>query len=181
MTTDAVDDGSLQVHGSLMVGYAQACVNLNIVAGRGAMDFISRLDVNAWYPLARWKQLEQLVMQSYKNVDPIMVKVGIQMMAGWYHFGPGKSVLRGGASFLHFQTGNGGFQSVVRGPASEVGSFELDQFDRRAGKAAIYSTTPFNRKMECGVLIGGILAPGDISYVDVVNDTHPDLLVVEFH
>ena len=35
--------------------------------------------------------------------------------------------------------------------------------------------------MECGVLIGGMLAPGDIDYVDVRNDEDSDHLIVEFH
>lgn len=169
------------VHGSLMVGFAQACVNLNIVAGRDATNFIKGLQINDWYPLAQWERLQELVVRSYGNVDPIMVKVGIAMMTGWYHYGPGKEVVRRGASFLHYQTGSGGFASVVRGPESVVGSFELELFDKSRGKAIVHSTTPFNRKMECGVLIGGMLAPGDIDFVDVVNDEHSDYLVVEFH
>lgn len=169
------------VHGSLMVGFAQACVNLNIVAGRDAQRFIQELRIDAWYPLSQWQMLQRLVVQTYRNVDPIMVKVGIAMMTGWYHFGPGKSHIRRGAAFLHFQTGSSGFASVVQGPEDLVGSFELELFDKQAGRAVVHSTTPFNRKMECGVLIGGILAPGDIDYVDVHNDSDPDLLVVEFH
>jgi hypothetical protein len=70
---------------------------------------------------------------------------------------------------------------VVRGPPELVGAFEIQSFDPAAGRAVIHSTTPFNRKMECGVLIGGILAPGDVVYVDVKNEADPDLLVVEFH
>ena len=44
----------------------------------------------------------------------------------------------------------------------------------------VRTTTPFNRKMECGVLVGGILAPGDVDYVDVTNED-ADHIVVEFH
>lgn len=170
------------VQGALMVGYAQACKNLNIVAGQEATGFIENLDVMQWYPLSQWQKLERLVVHHYANVDPIMVKVGIEMMMGWYHFGPGKELIRGrGAAFLHFQTGSSGFQSVVKGDESQVGAFELELFDKRAGRAIIRSTTPFNRKMECGVLIGGMLAPGDIDYVDVSNARDPNLLEVEFH
>jgi len=171
----------MQVHGALMVGFAQACVNLNIVAGHDATSFIKGLQINDWYPLSQWEKLQELVVRSYGNVDPIMVKVGIAMMTGWYHFGPGKSVVRKGVSFLHYQTGSGGFASVVRGPESVVGSFELEQFDKSRGVAVVHSTTPFNRKMECGVIIGGMSAPGDIDYVDVSNDGDPDRLLVEFH
>ncbi len=171
----------MQVHGALMVGFAQACVNLHIVAGRDATSFIQGLQINDWYPLSEWERLQDLVVRSYRNVDPIMVKVGAAMMTGWYQFGPGKSLLRDGASFLQYQTGSGGFASVVRGPERAVGTFELELFDRANGRAVVHSTTPFNRKMECGVLIGGLLAPGDIDYVDVRNDQDPNRLVVEFH
>ena len=170
----------MMVHGALMVGYAQACKNLNIVAGQRAMQFIDNLDMNAWYPLARWQELESIVVRSYKNFDPILVKVGIEMMTGWYHYGPGKGLIKNGPDFIHFQTGSGGFSSVVRGPKEQVGAFELQSFDAGRGKAVIHSTTPFNRKMECGVLIGGILAPGDVDYVDVTNED-PNYLVVELH
>ena len=77
--------------------------------------------------------------------------------------------------------GSGGFASVVRGPESVVGSFELEQFDKTRGIAVVHSTTPFNRKMECGVIVGGMTAPGDIDFVDVSNEADPDRLVVEFH
>ncbi len=176
---DPMDE--MQVHGALMVGFAQACVNLNIVAGQDATRFIGGLQINDWYPLSQWEKLQELVIRSYGNVDPIMVKVGIAMMHGWYHFGPGKSVVKKGISFLHYQTGSGGFASVVRGPESVVGSFELEQFDKTRGIAVVHSTTPFNRKMECGVIVGGMTAPGDIDFVDVSNEADPDRLVVEFH
>lgn len=180
-TTTAATGSELMVFGALMVGYAQACVNLNIVAGHRAVALISNLDVNTWYPLSRWRELESIVVASYRDAGPIMVKVGIEMMTGWYHFGPGKSLIKRGVDFLEFQTGSNGFSSVVRGPKEQVGAFELASCDARSGKAVIRSTTPFNRKMECGVLIGGLLAPGDIDYVDVTNEKDPDLLLVEFH
>lgn len=173
--------GELQVHGALMMGYAQACLNLNIVAGRQAMELISGLELHKWYPLSRWRELESFVLRSYKHADPILVKVGIEMMRIWYNYGPGRSLIDRGASFLHFQTGSGGFQSVVQGPATAVGSFDLVAFDERHGHAVVHSTTPFNRKMETGVLIGGVSAPGDLDYVDVVTGDSPDLLVIEFH
>jgi hypothetical protein len=173
--------GELLVHGALVVGYAQACVNLHIVAGRRAAELVHDLDVTRWYPLSRWRELERVVVQAYQRSDAIMVKVGMEMMAGWYQFGPGKDLIRSGADFLQFQTGSNGFTSVVRGPPELVGAFEIRSFDPAAGRAVVHSTTPFSRKMECGVLMGGILAPGDVEYVDVKNEADPDLLEVEFH
>lgn len=181
MSAVAVRDEALLVHGSLMVGYAQACRNLNIVVGREVHQRSSDLEVNRWYPLSEWKSLEKLVTGHYVDVDPILVKVGMEMMTGWYEFGPGQSLIEGGVDFLHFQTEGGGFRSVVKGPPGRVGTFELAHFDRKRGRATVRSTTIFPRKMECGVLIGGMLAPGDIDYVEVDNHASPDLLEVEFH
>lgn len=175
------DETEPMVHGTLMAGFAQACLNLNIVAGRAVAETLDDLDVFRWYPLARWLALEQTIGSTYVSVDPIRLKLGIEMMTLWYHMGPGKDVIRRGVDFLHFQTGSTGIVSVIRGPRGLVGSFVLREFDAAAGRAVVHSTTPFNREIESGVLIGGLLAPGDIDYVDVRNDGDPDLLVVEFH
>jgi len=174
-------DAEPMVHGTLMAGYAQACINLNIVAGPQVNELLRDLDVGQWYPLRRWVQLEQMIGATYQHNDPIRLKLGIEMMSLWYHHGPGRDVVRRGVDFLHFQTGSTGIVSVMRGPQAAVGSFVLREFDAAAGRAVVHSTTPFHRKIECGVLIGGLLAPGDLDYVDVHNDGDPDMLVVEFH
>ena len=171
----------MMVHGSLMIGYALACMNLNIVAGRRATEMLEGIELQKWYPLSRWHSLERIVVQSYRNAPPIMLKVGIEMMTMWYHHGPGQSLVGSGSGFLRFQTEGGGFQSVVLGTADAVGEFKLLEFDAQRGRAVVYSTTPFNRDMERGVLIGGVMAPGDLDYVDVVSSDDPNRLVVEFH
>lgn len=176
-----IDPPEPMVHGTLMAGFAQACINLKIVAGRQAGELLADLDVSQWYPLRRWVQLEQMIGVTYQQVDPIRLKLGMEMMSLWYHRGPGREVVRRGVDFLHFQTGSTGIVSVIRGPRELVGSFDLREFDAAAGRAVIHSTTPFHRKIESGVLIGGLLAPGDLDYVNVHNDGDPDLLVVEFH
>jgi hypothetical protein len=180
-TTSINSSNEMLVHGTLMMGYAQACLNLNIVAGRQAMELITKLQPNHWYPLSHMRELESFVLRSYKNSDPILLKVGIEMMRIWYTHGPGRSLVNRGAAFLHFQTGSSGFQSVVQGPSSTVGSFDLVAFDESRGHAVVHTTTLFNRKMECGVLIGGVISPGDLDYVDVNNDENPDYIVIEFH
>jgi len=172
---------NLEVFGALIQGYAQACLNLNIVAGRKVTDFLSHIETVGWYPLSMWADLEKLVLQSYKNADPIMLRVGIEMMTAWYQFGPGKDLVSKGVDFLHFQTGSGGIESVIKGPQESVGNFKLKSLDVENGRATVYSTTPFNRKMECGVLIGGMLAPGDLDYVDIDNNVDNDYLEIEFH
>jgi hypothetical protein len=169
------------VHGALMAGFAQACVNLNIVAGRRATALLADIDVGRWFPLTKWLELERMVGESYANVEPIRLKLGIEMMTLWYHHGPGKALIHRGADFLHFQTGSHGIASVIRGPRGMVGSFDLEDFDAERGHAVIRSSTPFDKTIERGVLIGGVMAPGDLYYVDVTNDGDPNRLVVEFH
>ena len=175
------EEGALEVFGALIQGYAQACLNLNIVAGKEATETFSKIDMVSWYPLATWVELEKTVVQSYQNSNPIMVRVGIEMMTAWYRYGPGKSFITSGVDFIHYQTGSQGYESVVKGPREFVGAFELKSFNPEEGKALIQSTTPFNRKMECGVLIGGLSAPGDLDYVEVTNSNNPDYLEIEFH
>lgn len=171
----------LRVFGALLTGYAQACINLNIVAGRKSDELLDDLEVNRWYAIERWRRFEQVVLASYEHAAPIMERVGMQMMLGWYHHGPGRSLIRNGADFLVFQTGNGGYASVVEGPTSEVGAFSLLHNDPIRGRAQVRSTTPFNREMERGVLIGGMKAPGDLDYVDVVYHPADQIFDIEYH
>ena len=171
----------LKVQGALIQGYAQACLNLNIVAGVKIAKYTEEIDMAKWYPLEYFIMLENTVIQSYKNANAILVRVGIEMMLAWYKFGPGKNIIKKGIDFLHFQTGSEGYVSVVKGPRPLVGAFHLKDINLSTGKAYVHSTTPFNRKMECGVLIGGMSAPGDLDYVDAINYNNPDLIEIEFH
>jgi len=177
-----MSDIKLKVLGALIMGYAQACLNLNIIAGKKVTNFLNTIKPTEWYPLERWTELEKIVLQSYTNADAILIRVGIEMMLAWYNFGPGKKIINKGIDFLHFQTSSEGYASVVEGSADQVGSFELKTVNPDKGKAVVKSTTPFNRKMECGVLIGGMKAPGDLDYIDVDNSsTQPDIIRIEFH
>ncbi|GAH87659.1 unnamed protein product, partial [marine sediment metagenome] len=83
--------------------------------------------------------------------------------------------------FLHFQSGSQGYASVIKGPKEVVGSFKLVKLEKNLGKALIHSTTPFNKNMERGVIIGGMSAPGDLDYIDVNNDKDEHYFNIEFH
>jgi hypothetical protein len=171
------------VHGTLMAGFAQACINLNIVAGRRAPPICSPTSTSA--AGTRWpggSQLEQTIGATYLycRPDPAQARhrdddaVVPPRTRARRH--PPRRRLPALPDRQHrHRLGH------PRAEGELVGSFDLREFDPRAGRAVIHSTTPFNRKIECGVLIGGLLAPGDIDYVDVTNDADPDLLVVEFH
>jgi len=171
----------LRVFGATIQGFAQACINLNIVAGSKASELISDIEVTSWYPFARLREIERTVIEAYDNAGPILERVGIEMMFGWYNAGPGKEIIKKGVDFLYFQTGSQGYASVVVGPEALVGSFKLAEIDEASGKALIQSTTPFNKDMERGVVIGGMSAPGDLDYIDVTNDEDEHFFRIEFY
>ena len=171
----------LEVFGATIQGFAQACINLNIVAGSKANILIKDIEVNKWYPFEILRDLERIVIESYENVEPILERVGMEMMLIWYNFGPGKQIIDGGVDFLSFQSGSQGYASVVRGPEELVGSFKLVKLEDNLGKALIHSTTPFNKNLERGVIIGGMSAPGDLDYIDVNNDEEEYYFNIEFH
>jgi hypothetical protein len=170
----------LVVFGATIQGYAQACINLNIVAGSKAENLIGEIEVTGWYPFEKLLEIERVVTGAYENAGPILERVGMEMMLGWYNFGPGKDIVKKGVDFLRFQTGSQGYASVVKGPEKLVGSFNLEFLDEEAGRARINSTTPFNKDQERGVIIGGMSAPGDLDYIDVKNNENPQIFEIEF-
>jgi hypothetical protein len=170
----------LVVFGATIQGYAQACINLNIVAGSKAENLIGEIEVTGWYPFEKLLEIERVVTEAYENAGPILERVGMEMMLGWYNYGPGKDIIKKGVDFLHFQTGSQGYASVVKGPEKLVGSFNLEHLDEEGGKAIIHSTTPFNKDQERGVIIGGMSAPGDLDYIDVKNKENPQIFDIEF-
>ncbi|MBI4953907.1 MAG: hypothetical protein HY908_17920 [Myxococcales bacterium] len=171
----------LLVMGATIQGFAQACVNLHIVAGRQTEGLVHDIDMMGMYPFERLRALERLVLHAYAHSAAILERVGMAMMLGWYHFGPGKQIVKTGADFLRFQSGSQGYASVVKGPENLVGFFRLVDLDERAGLAHVHSTTPFEKNLERGVLIGGMSAPADLDYIEVVNAEDPHHFRIEFH
>ena len=171
----------LEVFGATILGFAQACINLNIVADPKANDLIKDIEVNKWYSFDVLRDLERIVIESYENVEPILERVGMKMMLIWYGSGPGKQIIDGGVDFLRFQSGSEGYASVVKGPEELVGNFKLVKLEETLGKALVHSTTPFDKNLERGVIIGGMSAPGDLDYIDVNNDEDEHYFNIEFH
>ncbi len=170
----------LRVYGATLQGFAQACVNLNIVAGNKASEALREIEINEWYPFELLRTIERIVIDSYENADPILERVGVEMMLGWYNLGPGKQFVKRGADFLYFQTGSHGYSSVVKGPPELVGDFDLVEIDEENGFAVVQSSTPFNKSLERGVIIGGLSAPGDLDYIDVTNREDERRFLIEF-
>jgi hypothetical protein len=171
----------LEVSGALMQGFSQAGIKLKIITRIKLHSFFTDFNVDNWYPIKDWKALQEIVSKKYANSSPILEKVGIEMMNIWYHHVIGSKLVKSGVEFLYFQTSSNGYYSVVRGPSSKIGKFDLIELDEKNGTAIVHSTTPFNRDMERGILIGGMKAPGDLNYVDVNNDEHRDYFEIKFH
>ncbi|MBW2342378.1 MAG: hypothetical protein JRF50_18940, partial [Deltaproteobacteria bacterium] len=123
----------LEVFGATLLGFAEACKDLNIVAGSTAGELVSGVEVNKWYPFKRLRDIEATVIEAYKNAGPILEKAGAEMMLTWYNLGPGKEIINTGVDFLRFQSGSQGYASVVKGPEDLVGSFELVELDENKG------------------------------------------------
>ncbi len=170
----------LKVFGATLQGFARACIDLKIIAGPEANKVVDDVEINKWYPFKRLRDIESIVMENYRNPEPILEKAGAEMMTIWFNFGPGKQIIDGGIDFLKFQTSSQGYDSVVKGPKDIVGSFELVEIDEKNGKCLIYSTTPFNKDLERGIIIGGMSAPGDLDYIDVNNNEDKQYFRIEF-
>lgn len=181
MADDNGNSNELVVLGATLQGFAQACINLNIVAGSQAGGLLSGIEMNGWYPFDRLREIESVVIGAYESAGPILERVGMEMMLGWYHYGPGKEIIKKGIDFLEFQSGSQGYHSVVKGPKELVGSFDLVELSVEKGSALIHSTNPFNKDLERGVIIGGMSSAGDLDYIDVDNSEDEQRFVIEFH
>jgi len=172
--------GESEVLGVFVASFFRACVHLNILMG----DEVAALgDVrpDEWLPAARFTSAFASLDRRFRNFEPVKERIGIEMMRLWYELGPGRSIVKRGVDFLHYQTGSEGYHSVVRGPAAEIGAFTLEALDESAGRARVRSTTPFDRSMERGVLVGGMKITGDLAYVAVDNAADPDVFEIELH
>lgn len=171
-------NGQVEIHGALLRSFANAGESLKLLL-RGDAERIEAFEPDKWYPIEEFQKLLRRASQ-YKNHGSILEQIGIEMMKGWYHHGPGKSVISSGVDFLTFQTGSKGFRSVVKGPPEFVGNFDLIELDEAGGTAGVHSTTVFPRALERGVLIGGLGLAGDLLYYDVSNTSHADRFDISF-
>jgi hypothetical protein len=158
----------------------RAFVHLHVLGGPEVDALSAGVDPMGFYPYAKFAALLAAVEKRFRDMDPVLEQLGVQMMKDWYELGPGQSLVASGAAFLRFQTGSEGYRSVVQGPESAVGGFALTAIDETAGTACVRSSTPFPRAMERGVLLGGMQAPGDLAYVRVTNAEDADVFDVVF-
>lgn len=174
-------ENSIKILGVTIRGFAQALSSLHIIAGSTVESFFKDIDVMDWHPIEKFTELEKIVLQNYINAGPILERVGMAMMNDWYYHGPGKEIINSGAGFLHFQSSSEGYHSLVKGPRNIIGSFSLAEIDETEGSALIHSTTPFDKNLERGIIIGGMSAPGNLLYIDVDNSNDANYFKIEFH
>ena len=181
MSGNEPPETALSVLGALLDGFVRSSVNLQIMAGDAVNEIIPEIQPLQWYPLKMLFDLQDLVIRKYRDPEPILEAIGRSMMDNWFHNGPGKGIIRTGPDFLRFQDGSGGYRSVVRGPDGMTGAFSLLEIDEQAGTALVHSTTPFNRDLERGIIIGGMSATGELDLVDADNSDELDYFRIRFH
>jgi hypothetical protein len=175
------DTSAVEMLGVMFQSFATACTNLRIVVGAEAEAILTDLQPMAWYPIARYYRLAELVTASYTDPSPILERIGFDSARVWYESGMGKAVMTRGLDFLTIQPGDGGYRSIIRGPEHVLGAVALTMLDEAAGRARVHSTTLTPRDLERGVLHGGLLVCGDLTYATVENKQDPDVFEIEFH
>jgi hypothetical protein len=171
--------GDLELLGIFLQSFGRACVNLKLLFGEQAEALLSST-TDGWYPADSFVGAVHAIEARFPNAEPIKERLGVEMMTLWYEQGPGRGIVKRGVDFLRFQTGSSGYHSVVRGPASVVGEFALEDLDEKTGRARVRSSTVFDRTIERGVLVGGLQLAGDLEYVDVDNSNDSSLYRIRF-
>lgn len=171
-------DVQVEISGALLRSFLDAGESLKLLL-QGDAEEIGSFDPGEWYPLEKFQKLVQQVSQ-YNDCGSILEQIGAEMMKGWYHHGPGKSIIASGVDFLNFQTSSQGFRSVIKGPPERTGNFHLVNLSEAGGIARICSSTVFPREIERGVLFGGLGLAGELLYYDVTNASHADHFDIYF-
>jgi hypothetical protein len=175
-----VETSDVEVMGVFLQALANACLNLHLLAGEEAA-LACDVEPMSWYPASRFEELFQRVVGRFPTSEPVRERIGTEMMRLWYDPGPGRSIIATAADFLRYQTGSEGYHSLTRGPADQKGAFSLVELDEARGLAVVRSTTPFDRAMERGVLLGGLRLTGEATFARVENAPDPSTFRVEYH
>ncbi|MBI5638812.1 MAG: response regulator [Nitrospirae bacterium] len=182
MAADEQASGTgLTVFGGIIYGFIKSGHDLHIIASASADALIKDINPSGWYPLQILFGLQEFVINHFSDSAPVLQRIGAAMMDSWYHNGPGKKIIRSGTDFLLYQSSSEGYRSVVRGPERLLGNFSLVEIDDREGTAFIHSTTPFNRDLEKGIILGGMSAAGDLDQISIDNSADKDYFRIRFH
>lgn len=170
----------MEISGVFLLSLGRAAVNLRVLAGAEWENVLGATEPGGWYPKALFMDALEVAVKRFRDPEPVLERVGFEMMNLWYEEGPGRATVRSGPEFLRFQVGSAGYRSLVRGRDEETGAFALESIDEAAGTALVTSTTPFPRALERGVLLGGIQLGGNVDFVSVTNERAPSRFEIVF-
>lgn len=169
-----------EVQGAVLIGFIETCIRLHILTPGEQRDWAGDIQQDGWYPLVRLVELQRRIASKFEDADIVLEKAGIEFIKKWIASMGNKRFIRSGLDFLLLQCDSWGYRRLVRNAGREVGYFELTNLDLLRGAARIASATPLNRSFEKGVIIGGMLATGDLCYVRVDNGADADCFEVDF-
>ena len=69
----------VRVRGSLMLAFAQACVNLDFFVDADAMRRVRGHAPQGWYPLADFLDMMAVVAGAYPSPAPVLEQIGVEM------------------------------------------------------------------------------------------------------
>ena len=134
-----------------------------------------------WYPLAQYQLLCDSIEKMYQDSKPIFERIGQEMVRIWYNYGPGKEIVSSSIDFLKYQVSSDGYYSLVKGESEIIGEFKLEFIDEENGIALIKSSTPLNRYVELGVLLGGLKLFKQTLFANVTISESDNFFFLEFH
>ncbi len=162
-----------QIAGAVLKGIILSLNNVNILSRDDAAKLSGSIDTSAWYPMGRCFDIFDSLKLTGHDTGAILFRAGSNFIDEWYHKGPGKELITCGIDFLEYQTGETGYVSVVRGEKEKVGWTKLERIDNEHNLGVLESVNPFPLEFERGVWIAGVMAPGDMEWVDVEIEETP--------
>lgn len=112
------------VSGALFHSCARTCINLDLLVGDQLTAFLGTVDPAGFDTAARFTEIMEIVTDRFAEPEPIVERIGVEMMKVWCEFGPGKQLITRGVDF-------------IQGPPGRTGAFTLESLDEHAGTAVM--------------------------------------------
>lgn len=147
--------------------------------GLPAPTLLRNLPERGWMPLS--EPLAWLRDGSGQELaQAIRFQLGGATLQQWYHEAGGFTVCPTAVQVLRHHVSVGSYAQLVRGAPEQTGSFRLQTLDEDHGLATVFSSTPFCREWERGLIQGALDAPGDLLFSDVGWDPTRSLFLLRF-
>jgi hypothetical protein len=168
-----------QLLGTHFLAFRHVAATLHGVFDAHLERFLQDVHYNAWYPVTVMQHLCQR-LAAYANAGLIFEQIGVelaQIISGYDEWQP---FFRTGGDFLHAHGQSQLYYHFVSGPADQIGALSLVQVNDQEGRAVVHSTTPFNRDLERGLLLGGLRLSNSFDYVTVDNSADANTFQMRF-